>query len=49
MQLAEQMVAIENELVELSFKVVYGKSFEEWVIEQIDNNKAKEGAKEILV
>lgn len=46
MQLAEQMVAIKNELVELSFKVVYGKSFEEWVIEQIDNNKAKENAKE---
>ena len=42
MQLAEQMVAIKNELVELAFKVVYGKSFEEWVIEQIDNNKAKE-------
>lgn len=42
MQLAEQMETIENELVELSFKVVYGKSFEEWVIEQIDNNKTKE-------
>lgn len=42
MQLAEQMETIKNELVELSFKIVYGKSFEEWVIEQIDNNKAKE-------
>ena len=42
MQLAEQMETIKNELVELSFKVTYGKSFEEWVIEQIDNNKAKE-------
>ena len=42
MQLAEQMETIKNELVELSFKVMYGKSFEEWVIEQIDNNKGKE-------
>ena len=42
MQLAEQMETIKNELVELSFKIVYGKSFEEWVIEQIDNNKVKE-------
>ena len=42
MQLAEQMETIKNELVELSFKVVYGKSFEEWVIEQIDKNKKKE-------
>lgn len=42
MQLAEQMETIKNELVELSFKVVYGKSFEEWVIEQIDKNKEKE-------
>ena len=42
MQLAEQMETIKNELVELSFKVMYGKSFEEWIIEQIDNNKAKE-------
>ena len=42
MQLAEQMETIKNELVELSFKIVYGKSFEEWIIEQIDNNKAKE-------
>ena len=42
MQLAEQMETIKNELVELSFKMVYGKSFEEWIIEQIDNNKAKE-------
>ena len=42
MQLAEQIETIKNELVELSFKIVYGKSFEEWIIEQIDNNKAKE-------
>ncbi len=42
MQLAEQMETIKNELVELSFKMVYGKSFEEWIIEQIDKNKAKE-------
>ena len=42
MQLVEQMETIKNELVELSFKVVYGKSFEEWVIEQIDKNKEKE-------
>lgn len=42
MQLAEQMETIKNELVELSFKVVYGKSFEEWIIEQIDKNKEKE-------
>ena len=42
MQLEEQMETIKNELVELSFKVVYGKSFEEWVIEQIDKNKEKE-------
>lgn len=42
MQLAEQIETIKNELVELSFKAVYGKSFEEWVIEQIDSNKEKE-------
>ena len=42
MQLAEQIETIKNELVELSFKIVYGKSFEEWIIEQIDNNKTKE-------
>ena len=42
MPLAEQMETIKNELVELSFKMMYGKSFEEWIIEQIDNNKAKE-------
>lgn len=42
MQLAEQIETIKNELVELSFKIVYGKSFEQWVIEQIDNNKEKE-------
>lgn len=42
MQLAKQMETIKNGLVELSFKIMYGKSFEEWVIEQIDKNKAKE-------